>query len=204
MGLLNKMLFKTFGNLGLLSLLIVVINGINQIDAKEFINEEFGIKFDYPDEWELTRANENLSSFHAEYDEILLANFHADPDPNIFNFVSLAAYTNMTNSDEFLKIIKKELNTNDKANIEILDIKKYNNIRGDSTMSIKTMHTPLLTKSERDFASLPSSSPNEITYILFYEDATGYKITFSFPLDIAYKYQDDVFSIVPQIRDNKM
>ena len=198
------MLFKTFGNLGLLSLLIVVINGINQIDAKEFINEEFGIKFDYPDEWELTRANENLSSFHAEYDEILLANFHADPDPNIFNFVSLAAYTNMTNSDEFLKIIKKELNTNDKANIEILDIKKYNNIRGDSTMSIKTMHTPLLTKSERDFASLPSSSPNEITYILFYEDGTGYKITFSFPLDIAYKYQDDVFSIVPQIRDNKM
>lgn len=198
------MQFKTFGNLGLLSLLIVVINGINQIDAKEFINEEFGIKFDYPDEWELTRANENFSSFHAEYDEILLANFHADPDPNIFNFVSLAAYTNMTNSDEFLKIIKKELNTNDKANIEILDIKKYNNIRGDSTMSIKTMHTPLLTKSERDFASLPSSSPNEITYILFYEDATGYKITFSFPLDIAYKYQDDVFSIVPQIRDNKM
>ena len=197
------MLFKTFGNLGLLSLLIVMINGINQIDAKEFINEEFGIKFDYPDEWELTRANENLSSFHAEYDEIVLANFHADPDPNIFNFVSLAAYTNMTNSDEFLKIIKKELNTNDKANIEILDIKKYNNIRGEPTMSIKTMHTPLLTKSERDFPSLPSS-PNEITYIIFYEDGTGYKITFSFPLDIAYKYQDDVFSIVPQIRDNKM
>ena len=99
----------------------------------------------------------------------------------------------MTDSDEFLKIIKKELNTNDKANIEILDIKKYKNIRGDSTMSIKTMHTPLLTKSERDFAS---SSPNEITYILFYEDGTGYKITFSFPLDIAYKYQDDVLSIV--------
>jgi hypothetical protein len=70
-------------------------------------------------------------------------------------------------------------------------------------MSIKTMHTPLLTKSERDFPSLPSS-PNEITYIIFYEDGTGYKITFSFPLDIAYKYQDDVFSIVPQIRDNKM
>ena len=31
--------------------LIVVINGINQIDAKEFINEEFSIKFNYPDEW---------------------------------------------------------------------------------------------------------------------------------------------------------
>ena len=91
------MLFKTFGNLGLLCVLIVVINGINQIDAKEFINEEFGIKFDYPDEWELTTANENLSSFHVKYDDILLANFHADPDPNIFNFVSLTAYTNWCN-----------------------------------------------------------------------------------------------------------
>lgn len=176
---------------------------LSNVYAKEYVNEEFGIKFEYPDEWELTTANENLSSFHAEYDEILLANFHADPDPNIFNFVSLAAYTNMTNPDEFLKINKKELNTNEKANIEILDIKKYNNIRGESTMLIKTMNTPLLTKSERDFASLPSS-PNEITYILFYEDGTGYKITFSFPPHIAYKYQDDVFSISLQIRNNKM
>ena len=104
----------------------------------------------------------------------------------------------MTNPDEFLKTIKKTLNTNEKANIEILDIKKYNNVRGESTILIKTIHTPLLTKSERDFASLPSS-PNEITYILFYEDGTGYKITYSLPPDIAYKYQDDVFSISLQI-----
>jgi hypothetical protein len=72
------------------------------------VNEEFGIKFEYPEEWKLTTANENLSSFHAEDDEILLANFHADPDPSIFSFVSVAAYTNMTNPDEFLEIFKKE------------------------------------------------------------------------------------------------
>ena len=78
------------------------------------MNEEFGIKFEYPDEWKLTTANENLSSFHAEDDEILLANFHADPDPSIFNFVSVAAYTNMTNPDEFLKIFNNELNKNEK------------------------------------------------------------------------------------------
>ncbi len=176
---------------------------ISNVYAKEYVNEEFGIKFEYPDEWKLTTANENLSSFHAEDDEILLANFHADPDPIIFNFVSLAVYANMTNPDEFLKLIKKELNTIETANIEILDMKKYNNIRGESTMLIKTMYTPLLTKSERNFASLPPS-PNERTYILFYEDGTGYKITYSFPSDIAYKYQDDVLSIVYQIRDNKM
>jgi hypothetical protein len=109
----------------------------------------------------------------------------------------------MTNPDEFLKLIKKELKSNETANIEILNIKKYNNIRGESTMMIKAMYTPLLTKSERDFACL-TQSPNERTYILFYEDGTGYKITYSFPSDIAYNYQDDVLSIVSQIRNNKM
>ena len=175
---------------------------LSNVYAKEYVNEEFGIKFEYPDEWKLTTANENLSSFHAEDDEILLANFHADPDPSIFNFVSLAVYANMTNPDEFLNIIKKELNTNEKANIEILDIKKYTNVRGQPTILIKTIYTPIQTESLSDFAS--SSSSNEVTYILFYEDKTGYKITYSLPPDIAYKYQDDVFSIVSQIRDNKM
>ncbi|HEY6587731.1 MAG TPA: hypothetical protein VIY98_05510 [Nitrososphaeraceae archaeon] len=174
---------------------------ISNVYAKEYVNEEFGIKFEYPDEWKLTTANENLSSFHAEDDEILLANFHADPDPSIFNFVSVAAYTNMTNPDEFLEIFKKELNTTKKANIEVLDIKKYTNVRGQPTILIKTIYTPIQTESVSDFAS---SSSNEVTYILFYEDKTGYKITYSLPTDIAYKYQDDVFSIVSQIRDNKM
>ena len=191
--------------LGILLVISFILLGfsflLSNIYAKEYVNEEFGIKFEYPNGWELTTAKENLSSFNAEYEETLLANFHADPDPNIFNFVSLVAYTNMTNPDEFLNIFKKELN--EKTNIEILDIKKYNNIRWQSTILIKTIHTPLLTKSERDFASLPST-PNEITYILFYKDGTGYRITYSLPLDIAYKYQDDVLSIVSQIRNNKM
>ena len=175
---------------------------LSNVYAKVYVNEEYGIKFEYPDEWKLTTANENLSSFHAEDDEILIANFHADPDPSIFNFVSLAVYANMTNPDEFLKLIKKELNTNETTNIEILDMKKYNNVIGESTILIKTIHTPLLTKSERDFDSLPAS-PNERTYLLFYLDGTGYKIIYSFSSDLAYKYQDDILSIVSQIRDNK-
>jgi hypothetical protein len=168
---------------------------LSNVYAKEYVNEEFGIKFEYPDEWKLTTANENLSLFHAEDDGILLANFHSNPDPSIFNFVSVAVYTNMTNPDEFLKIFKQELNTNEKTNIEILDTKKYTNVRGQSTILIKTIYFA---------SSSSSSSSNEITYILFYEDETGYKITYSLPPDIAYKYQDDVFSIVSQIRDNKM
>ena len=54
----------------------------------------------------------------------------------------------MTNSDEFLNSFKKELNIT-QGNIEILDMKKYNNVRGESTILIKTIHTPILTKSER-------------------------------------------------------
>jgi hypothetical protein len=110
----------------------------------------------------------------------------------------------MTNPDEFLKIFKKELNTNEKTNIEILDTTKYTNVRGQSTILIKTTYPSNQTESFSEFASSSSSSSNEITYILFYEDETGYKITYSLPPDIAYKYQDDVFSIVSQIRDNKM
>ena len=177
---------------------------LSNVYAKEYVNEEFRIKFEYPDEWKLTTANENLSSFHAEDDEKLLANFQADPDPSIFNFVSVAAYTNMTNPDEFLEVFKKELNTTKKASIEVLDIKKYTNVRGQPTILIKTIYTPIQTESLSDFASSSSSSSNEVTYILFYEDKTGYKITYSLPTDIAYKYQDDVLSIVSQIRDNKM
>jgi hypothetical protein len=176
---------------------------LSNVYASEYVNEEFGIKFEYPDEWKLTTANENLSSFHAEDNEILLANFHADPDPSIFNFVSVAVYTNMTNPDEFLETFKKGLNTKEKANTEILDIKKYTNVRAQSTLLIKTIYTSIQTESLSDFAS-SSSSSNEIIYILFYEDETGYKITYSLPPDIAYKYQDNVISIVSQIRDNKM
>jgi hypothetical protein len=176
---------------------------LSNVYASEYVNEEFGIKFEYPDEWKLTTANENLSSFHAEDNEILLANFHADPDSSIFNFVSVAVYTNMTNPDEFLETFKKGLNTKEKANTEILDIKKYTNVRAQSTLLIKTIYTSIQTESLSDFAS-SSSSSNQITYILFYEDETGYKITYSLPPDIAYKYQDNVISIVSQIRDNKM
>jgi hypothetical protein len=177
---------------------------LSNVYASEYVNEEFGIKFEYPDEWKLTTGNENLSSFHAEDNEIILANFHADPDPSIFNFVSVAVYTNMTNPNEFLETFKKGLNTKEKANTEILDIKKYTNVRAQSTLLIKTIYTSIETESLSDFASSSSSSSNEITYILFYEDETGFKITYSLPPDIAYKYQDNVISIVSQIRDNKM
>ena len=64
---------------------------LSNVYAKVYVNEEYGIKFEYPDEWKLTIENENLSSFHAEDDEILIANFHADPDPSIFKFCFISS-----------------------------------------------------------------------------------------------------------------
>lgn len=170
----------------------------SNVYAKEYVNEKYDIKFEFPDEWELTTTNE-MVSFHGEYDKILLANFYANPDPNISNFVSLTIYINITNPDNFLKIVRNELNTDDKGYTEILDIKKYKNVRGDSTLLIKTIYTPKLI----GLLGEVDSSHDERTYILFYKGGIGYKIIYSLPLDIAYKYQDDVFSIVQQIRDNK-
>ena len=94
----------TLGILRVISFVLLEFSFLlSNVYAKEYVNEEFGIKFEYPDEQELTTANANLSSSHAEFDEILLANFHADPDPSIFNFVALSAYTNMTNPDVIFK-----------------------------------------------------------------------------------------------------
>ena len=124
---------------------------------------------------------------------------YPDPDSNDLNFVSLVIYTNVTNPDLFLNEFKKELNSNKEANIDVLNIKKYNNIRGQLTLLIKTIYTPISTGALSDF-DLTSS---EIMHILFHEDGIGYKITYSLPLDLAYKYQNDVFSIALQIRDNK-
>ncbi|MFB5600496.1 MAG: hypothetical protein ACE5SW_09750 [Nitrososphaeraceae archaeon] len=180
---------------------IVFLGLSSNVYAKEYVNEEYDIKFEYPDEWGLTKTNETVS-FFGEYDRILLANFYPVPDPNISNFVSLTIYTNITNPDNFLKIVRNELNTDDldeKGDTEILNIKKYKNIRGDSTLLIKTIYTPKLIGLPEDV----DSSHDERTYMFFHEDRIGYKIIYSLPLDIAYKYQDDVFSIVQQIRDNK-
>lgn len=172
----------------------------SNVYAKEYVNEKYDIKFEYPDEWELTTTNETVS-FFGEYERILLANFYPDPDPNISNFVSLTIYTNITNPDNFLKIVRNELNTDDideKGDTKILNIKKYKNIRGDSTLLIKTIYTPKLIELPGDL----DPSHEERTYMFFHEDGIGYKIIYSLPLDIAYKYQDDVFSIAQQIRDN--
>ena len=179
-------------------LVIAFLVSLIPIYAKEYVKKEYEIRFNYPDEWELTTKNE-MVSFSDEYNEILLAIFSADPDPNISNFVSLTIYTNMTNSNEFLNIIRNELNTDEKGDTEILDTKKYKNVRGDSTLLIKTLYTPKLTVSPGNF----ESKSDERTFIVFHEDEIGYKIIYSMPLGIAYKYQDDVFSIVQQIRNNK-
>lgn len=86
---------KDFATLALLSILIVMMNGINQIDEKEFINEQFNIKFEYPDEWKTELLIHKTATFEIEYDEISIVSFNIDPEPPIFNFIILTAYTNI-------------------------------------------------------------------------------------------------------------
>lgn len=185
-------------NLYLIIIVFIILFLVSTIpiNAKEYVNEKYGIKFEYPDEWEL-QPNKNLSLDIKN--KISLVNLYPDPDSNNLNFLSLVIYNNVTNPDVFLNEFKKELYINKEANIDVLNIKKYKNIRGQSTLLIKTIYTPIATGSLSDF-DLTSS---EIMHILFQEDGIGYKITYSLPLDLAYKYQNDVFSIALQIRDNK-
>ena len=72
---MNRTLVERFVNFGFLPVLIVMIYGINQIDAKEFINEEFNIKFEYPDEWKLETYTRQAATFGIEYDQIPVVGF---------------------------------------------------------------------------------------------------------------------------------
>jgi hypothetical protein len=179
------------------AVLLVVINGINQIDAKEFINEEFNIKFDYPDEWKSLKPEK--ANFGIDYDKKPIAIFYPDPNPAVeFNFVSLTVYTNMANLDQFEKTIRKELLTDEEAKQDILDIKKYKLNSGVLFVLIDTLYTPILTGVMSQFTA-PSDERN---YILFHKDNIGYNIAFSMPKEIENKYANNIHTIMNQIQGN--
>ena len=197
--LLNKTLFKNFGNLGLLSVLLFVIHGINQIDAKEFINDEFDIKFDYPDEWKSdSLTGKKATTFGIEYDETIIAILDIDPKPPILNYLILKAYTNMASLDQFEKTIRQKLLTDEEVNHNILDINTYvQNDSGIPFVFIETLYTPIMTGSMAQFAFTI-----ERDYLLFHKDNIGYEIMYSLTPDLQSKYADNIHNIIKQIKGN--
>lgn len=196
---MNKPLFEIFGNIGLISVLIVMINGINQIDAKEFINEEFNVKFVYPDEWKSEPlTGKKTTTFGIEYDETIIAILDIDPKPPILNYLILTAYTNMASLDQFEKTIRQKLLTDEEVNHNILDINTYvQNDSGIPFVFIKTLYTPIMTGSLAQF-----TSTIERDYLLFHKDNIGYEIMYSLTPDLQSKYADNIHNIIKQIKGN--
>ena len=84
--------------------LFVISNiiGIHQIDAKEFTNQQYNIKIEYPDEWEqdLQVSNE----YRVDYDKNFIVRFIAkDVDPAFIGKVTLKEYTNFLTSNTLRK-----------------------------------------------------------------------------------------------------
>jgi hypothetical protein len=193
-------LLKTFGTIGLLSVLIVAMNGINQIDAKEFINEEFNIKFEYPDEWKSdSLIGKKTTTFGIEYDETIIAILDIDPKPPILNYLILTAYTNMASLDQFEKTIRQKFLTDETVNHDILDINTYvQNDSGIPFVFIETLYTPIMTGSLAQFAA----TTIERDYLLFHKDNIGYEIMYSLTPDLQSKYADNIHNIMNQIKGN--
>ena len=184
------MIKSRFSTLIFTAVLLFVINGINQIDAKEFINEEFNIKFEYPDEWKSVTLP--MSNFGIEYDAIPIAIFYPNPDPAAeFNYVSLTTYTNMVNLDQFEKTIRQELVTPVGLKYDIVDINKH---QLDSGVIFVAIHTLYITAS--------GDPLQQRNHILFHKDNIGYEIEYTLPIEIATKYATNIHNIINQIKGN--
>ncbi|MGD1835022.1 MAG: hypothetical protein ACPKQO_04805 [Nitrososphaeraceae archaeon] len=177
-----------FGMIIALGFFVIIISIDNSYGA-EFVNEKYDIKFEYPDEWEFKEYD--IKSYGIEYDKITIAGFLPNPDPKAhYNFVAIKLYTDMLNLDEFVKIVKNEMLTDEGADVNIKDIIEYDK----PVVVIYTDYTPI-TKH------IPSST-NEKNHMLFHRDGKGYDVSFSLPPDLVKKYIQDVLLIPSQITNN--
>src|SRR5215207_7706156 len=103
----NKKIFLIFEITGVLFVLMNII-GIHQIDAKVFTNQQYNIKFEYPDEWE--QDVDGISEYNVKYGKNFIVRFIAkDADPAFLGKVTLIAYSNIPNIKYFEHIVRTEL-----------------------------------------------------------------------------------------------
>ncbi|MGD1835006.1 MAG: hypothetical protein ACPKQO_04725 [Nitrososphaeraceae archaeon] len=189
---------KSFGLVFIILFSIIITSGffgsmmsINDVYGAEFVNEEFDIKFEYPDGWKLISYENKTSGI--EYDKIGIVSFNPVPDPTVkHNFVQLDIYTDMPNLEQFVKTVKKELISNNNAEIQIQDIVKYS----EYVVGIYANYTPILKQSGL------SSDIQERVYWLFQRDGIGYNLSFSLPPFLYDKHLNPILSIPSQIINN--
>lgn len=102
----NKKIILIFEITGIFVLINII--GIYQIDAKEFTNQEYNIKFEYPDEWE--QDVDGVTEYRVDYDKNFIVCFIAkDVDPAFLGKVTLKTYTNIPDIEYFEKVVRTEL-----------------------------------------------------------------------------------------------
>jgi hypothetical protein len=153
------------------------------VEAKEYVNEEYNIKFEYPDEWKMF---ETLTIDNGkEYDKIIVGSLRPEPkapftysnqDPEI----SITTFSNMPNLDIFVKAVEKEL------------ISVSENIFKKDQINQSNIQFTIISQSV-DAPNLGGYSENH--YILFHEGDTGYTLTYSVPPEKKDLYRNDVLKL---------
>lgn len=156
---------------------------------KQYTNEEYNIKFQYPEEW-MQLSYIPSKEFEIEYDKIYLPELWMDVKNNAYENMQIILYTDEPNSKEFVKIIKKEVLYDPRTDFHIQDITYMTQTGLQSAMIYINYQDPLTGLSfNRD-------------YILFANDGIGYAIKYVSEPHNTDKYLDNVLNITNQIINN--
>ena len=181
-------LLKLISNIQLILVLSVVFLYVSpQVYAlKEFVNDEYNIKFQYPEDW-MQLQYTTSKEFEVEYDRIYLPELWMEVKINDYENMQIILYTDMPNLKEFVKTIKKEVIYDPIVENNIQDI-KYMNQTGLQSAIINTNHLDPLTGLSFN-----------LDYILFDKNGVGYAIKYVSTPQNTDKYLNNVLNITNQI-----
>ena len=128
--------------------------------------------------------------FEVEYDRIYLPELWMEVKINDYENMQIILYTDVPNLKEFVKIIKKEVLYDPRADNHIRDIKYMNNT-GLQYAIINTNH-------QDPFTGLYFN----LDYILFAKNEIGYAIKYVSEPHNTHKYLNNVLNITNQIISN--
>lgn len=189
--------------LSILILVFVVIAVQQQVYAlKEYVNDEYNIKFQYPDEWHIIDREEEVMEIGSDITIILIAlrteqkeGEYIIEEPAIFIQVYPdIVYPDINDLKQLSKHVQRELL---KDNLyDIIDYKKKDN--GDTQyINITYQTTPKI-----DYGKLIA------TDYLFYNENTGYRISYSASPDLVtanknnQKIMNEIFENITQSVNN--
>jgi hypothetical protein len=171
---------------------------------KEYVDGEYNIKFEHPDEWKQDVKGNN--EYRVDYDKNFVVRFIAkDVKPAFTGKVTLMVYTNIPDIKYFEKVLRTELlviEPSERSIIaptmhmenDIINIEKHNLPENEQPFVI--IETSRYVAENSDNSPKPGSEM-PVSYLIFVKNGIGYELSFSPPTVT----MDNMIPIAKQIID---